>query len=120
MRPRDSHNQLAEWMRERTEPTDMFMGPLTLSWLRGVGERPYFVTSKHGGQGVYDRDSAMARRQRVGIVQTLSRCRAPGVFSAIVCQAGVRYAIGNAASRLDLPIAFESEEWVVYDLGDQD
>ena len=104
-------------MRERTAPSDMFMGPWGLSWLRGETERPCFVTFKDGGQVLYDRDYAEEWRRCMAIVQTLSRCRHAGLFRQIARDCGVRYIIGNPQARLGLPVAFENEAYVVYDVG---
>ena len=93
----------------------MFVGPTQLPELRYLSERSCFVTWKDGGPVLYNRDYAVEWLCRMQVVSRLGRAN-EDAFRQTARLCGIDYAITLPARRLDLPIVFENEGFIAYDV----
>lgn len=106
---------LIGWMLRSTPRSATFLGSDLYSGLRYRSERSYFVTYKDGGQVLYDREYAIQWDLRMAVVRALSRGDEQ-LYEQAARQFGIDYAIATTRQRLRMPIAFEDEHYIVYDL----
>ena len=109
---KDAVHDLAQWMREHTRRSALFLGPADLPELRYLSERSYFVTWKDGGPVIYDRDYATLWRRRMGFVDAVESGSEGHLAAA--SDFGIDYIIVRAGRTLPLPLAFVNERFAVY------
>ena len=114
---RGPHQGLTTWIRTQTPVDALFLVPPTERGLRVHGERSLFVTAKDGGPVMYSQSYAEEWQNRMRLVRDYDRFQEPH-FLWFAHTHGVDFALVSPWHRLRLPVAFENEQYRVYDLRD--